>query len=158
MYGRINKTNVQNVKNTMLDRLFSTIAPHLCYHCGEIGAILCDYCKYNIIDDSFTNCIICAGQAQKLGVCQEHATAYSKAWCVGERSDVLKRVIDDYKFQGLYAAHYTLAGLLAEVTPLLPSECVVVPIPTSAVHIRQRGFDHTFLIAREFARIKNIPM
>lgn len=158
MYGIINKTNVQNVKNTMLDSLFSTLAPHLCYNCGEIGTVLCDYCKYNIVSDPFVGCVICESPTSGQGVCGEHDTYYSAAWCVGERSDVLKRIIDDFKFQRLYAAHGVLAQLLAEVTPVLAANCIIVPVPTNASHVRQRGFDHTFLLARQLARIKNIPM
>lgn len=158
MYGIINKTNVQNVKNTMLDTLLSSIAPHLCYDCGGVGAILCHYCKYNIIDTRFEGCLLCARPAGMKGTCGEHTVFYSRAWCVGERSSVLKRIIDDYKFQGLYGAYRPLAELLAKITPILPADCLVVPIPTSAPHIRQRGYDHTLLLAREFARIKNISI
>ena len=142
----------------MLDSLFSTLAPHLCYNCGDIGTVLCDYCKYNIVNDPFDGCIICQSPAAPHGICREHSLFYSKAWCVGERSEILKRIIDDFKFQRVYAAYVTLAGLLAEVTPVFPADSIVVPVPTSASHVRQRGFDHTFLLARKFARIKNVTM
>jgi ComF family protein len=34
---------------------------------------------------------------------------------------------------------------------------VVVPVPTAPVRVRQRGFDHTALLAKEFARCRSLP-
>lgn len=36
--------------------------------------------------------------------------------------------------------------------PVLPSETVVVPVPTIGKHIRQRGYDHAQLLAKTFAK------
>jgi len=35
---------------------------------------------------------------------------------------------------------------------------VVVPIPTIAQHVRQRGYDHTKLFAKRFATRRSIPI
>jgi ComF family protein len=155
MYGIINKTNVQNVKNTMIDELLSYLAPHLCYSCGKIGALLCDNCKYNIIDEDFNNCILCASPSLGSGTCGACPSPFSRAWYVGERTDELRELIDGYKFQRVRATSRVLAELLFERIGRLPEECIIVPIPSSSAHIRQRGYDHTLLIARELARLNN---
>jgi len=36
-----------------------------------------------------------------------------------------------------------------------PGGAVIIPIPTSRPHIRQRGFDHTALLARHLAKLKS---
>ena len=41
--------------------------------------------------------------------------------------------------------------------PLIPADIMVVPVPTIRPHIRQRGFGHSELVAREFAKRRNLP-
>lgn len=140
----------------MLDSLFSTIAPHLCCSCGEIGAVLCDNCKYDISLEYFEGCVACGAAAASTGVCKTCIIPYSRAWCVGERSGVLREVIDSYKFYNNYAAHEVLASLLSDCIGSLPTDCVVVPVPIVGSHIRQRGYDHTRLVAKRLAKLQNI--
>lgn len=156
MYGIINKTNVQNVKNTMLDSLLSVISPHLCYSCGKIGSLLCDNCKYNIGYDNLNICIACGGVCGARGVCGGCTTNFTRAWHVGDRTDELRRLIDDYKFENVKAAHRVLAELLSNKIGILPSSVTVVPVPTISSHIRQRGYDHAYLLAKKLAQLQNL--
>ena len=136
----------------MIDGLLSRLAPHLCQSCGEIGTLLCDSCKYDIVSEVFNVCVSCAKPAGNIGICGECRPGYSQAWCVGERGGVLQRLIGLYKFQNAKAAHQPLGDLLCERLPVLPSSTVIVPVPTVASHIRQRGYDHTLLMARYVAK------
>ena len=158
MYGIINLTPKQNVKSTMFDDLLSTIAPHLCYSCGKTGTILCDNCKYDITSEYFVDCISCGGPAGATGRCFTCNTTYSRGWCVGERSGALEKIVDSYKFYNNYAAHRDLAALLSERIGLLPENCTIVPVPTVPSHIRQRGYDHIYLIAKRLAKLQNRPL
>jgi len=153
MYGIINKTNVQNVKITMFDELLSYLAPHLCYLCGKTGMLLCDNCKYNITSEDFNNCLVCERPIGRNNTCGACHSPFSRTWYVGERADELRRLIDDYKFQRVKAASGVLAELLFERIGQLPEECVIVAIPSIPAHIRQRGYDHTQLIARHLAKL-----
>ena len=67
---------------------------------------------------------------------------------------VIKEVIDGFKFYNAYAAHRELAALLSDRVGMLPTNCVIVPIPTIPSHIRQRGYDHTLLIAKRLAKLQ----
>jgi len=136
----------------MIHKLLSIIAPHHCYGCDKIGYILCDNCKYNIINEPFLVCISCGKPVGVKGVCGTCQLPYSRAWLVGERKDELAKIIDAYKFERVKSAHRQLADLLAERLPKLPPGTVIVPIPTVQSHIRQRGYDHTQLIARQLAK------
>jgi predicted amidophosphoribosyltransferase len=40
----------------------------------------------------------------------------------------------------------------------LPRNCIIVPVPTVAAHIRQRGYDHTLLIAKKLAKLQGLPL
>lgn len=140
----------------MLDTLLSVVAPHLCCRCGASGRLFCKDCKYDIITHSYKGCVICERPAEK-GVCAEHKTAYSQAWVVGARTGALQRLIDRYKFQNARAAAIELAELMHLYLPSLPGSTVVVPVPTSRSHSRQRGYDHMYLIAKAFASRRNLP-
>ncbi|HEX7484228.1 MAG TPA: hypothetical protein VF281_03685 [Candidatus Saccharimonadales bacterium] len=142
----------------MIDTLLSQVAPHLCCGCGKIGSLLCDNCKYDINNDLFTQCLACRGAADETGVCHHCKLPYERAWCVGERSGVLQRLVGDFKFQNMYAAYFPLAQLLDERMSDLPSNTVIVPVPTVASHIRERGYDHTLLIAKQIAKRRGLKM
>lgn len=146
-----------NVKNTIVEELMRHIAPHPCFGCGKIGTILCDNCKYDISNEPFSGCILC-GNISREALCARHDTPICKAWVVGERTVVLKRVIDAYKFEFVKAAAPQLIDLLDARLPLLPSNTVIVPIPTAASHIRQRSFDHLELLARFLSISREWPI
>jgi ComF family protein len=53
-------------------------------------------------------------------------------------------------------ASAALGDLLLEKIDQLPSGTIVVPIPTVSAHIRQRGYDHSKLIAKYIARKRGL--
>lgn len=142
----------------MIDILLSRIAPHLCCGCGKTGTLLCDDCKYDIISETSSLCVSCGIGTNSKGICQRCDVKYSRAWCVGERSGVLQRLIGDFKFQNMHAAHKPLSLLLLETLDQLPPNTTVVPIPTVPSHIRERGYDHTLLLARQVASRRHIRL
>lgn len=137
----------------MIDELLQIVAPHHCSGCYKIGSLLCDNCKYDIITEPFESCIACGQRlAGKSGICTICRVPYQRAWCVGERSDALQRLIGNYKFTYSRQAHKPLADLLDKHLPTLPENVVIVPIPTVTSHIRQRGYDHMALVTRRLAK------
>lgn len=140
----------------MLDKAFAIIAPYPCFGCGKIGKPLCNNCEYDITSEPFYRCIACLGPTGDKRLCAHHVLPYSRTWVVGVRSEVLEQLIDAYKFSRAKALHQTFAGLLDTVLPQLPPDIVVVPVPTIATHVRQRGYDHTLLIAKDLALKKGL--
>lgn len=147
----------QNVKNTMIDTLLEFIAPHLCSGCGKTGSPLCDNCKKDIIKNSFMVCILCL-RPNSNGVCRSHQLPYRRAWVVGFRRDVLRTLIDSFKFHNMKAASRNLAELLHERLPPLDPATRVIPIPTVSGHIRERGYDHALLLAQSFAKHRGLTL
>ena len=94
------------------------------------------------------------------GVCVDCSkdTYFTRGWCVGERTQELRRLIDDYKFERVQAAYKPLASLISQRIGALPSLVTIVPIPTASSHVRQRGYDHTLLLAKELARYQNVSI
>jgi ComF family protein len=142
----------------MIDATLSFVAPHPCCGCGKLQGLLCDDCKYDIINDVYISCIACGGPSGATGVCQQCHTPYSRAWYAGERSGVLQELVDRYKFERTREAHKTITDLLTAVLPELPDDIVIVPVPTISVHIRERGYDHTLLIAKALSRRLHRPV
>lgn len=140
----------------MIDRLLQIVAPHYCFECGDVGALLCENCKYNITMEPMEACLVCLTPTGSDNVCQNCKTSYTRAWCVSLREGSIRQLIDAYKFERARSASKVLASLLDKSLPVLPEEAVVVAVPTIAKHIRQRGYDHTLLVAKQFAKLRRL--
>ena len=136
----------------MLHRIFNIIAPDHCYGCNNSGSVLCDNCKYDIETETFFGCLMCRKPTLASKVCSDHGLSYSQALCVGERHDVLEKIIDAYKFGRNSRAAQMSGVLMTTQLETLPKNIKLVPVPTIASHIRQRGFDHTDIITREISK------
>lgn len=147
----------KNVKNTIVEQLMEMVAPHPCYGCGKKGSLLCDNCKYDISFEPFVGCIFCE-RPQREGVCTAHDVPFSRVIIAGRREGTLKAVIDGLKFRNQKAAARCLAKVLDERLPLLPENTRIVPVPTAASHVRQRGYDQVELIARHLATLRGLQI
>lgn len=139
----------------MINKLLQIVAPHHCYGCQKLSTLLCDNCKYDIIDEAFDACVVCLAPSFD-GICSGCRTSYERAWFVGERTLTLERLIDGLKFKRVKSAADSLAELLDARLPALPSNTVIVPVPTLRQHVRQRGYDHCLLVAEQFARRRTL--
>ncbi len=141
----------------MKTSLLDIFAPHYCCSCSMIGAILCDNCKNNITIKRFSSCIACGKPVAQRGLCRRCRVPFTRAWCVGERTNALKVLINQYKFERARAAKNAIVDLLDATLPSLPDGVTIVPVPTIPPHIRHRGYDHMALVARGFARRRRLP-
>lgn len=139
----------------MINKLLQIVAPHYCYGCGKVGVLLCQNCKYDIIEEPFSGCIVCT-RPSSAGVCTDCASSYERAWCVAERTDVVERLINAYKFERVRDASLVFAYLLNDTVPDLPANVVVTNVPTVPSHIRRRGYDHAGKVARDFAGLRKL--
>ena len=77
---------------------------------------------------------------------------------VGWQDEVVGRLVKEYKYQSVRALARVLAELLDDSLPVFGERAVVVPLPTVARHVRQRGLDHTDKIARELAKMRGFEV
>jgi ComF family protein len=80
---------------------------------------------------------------------------------VGPRHGALEQLCDDYKFQSERGLAWVLALWLAAALPvdeLRQAGFVLCPVPTAPAHKRERGFDHTKLLAQHLSKITKLPM
>lgn len=137
------------VKNTTFCNVSELICPHTCRGCGSIGNVFCECCKNDIILDHINYCPLCKRPILD-GKCPECwlPPCYMVDWRDGE----VGRLIHDYKYHSVRAIGDALADLLDNVLPYIDGDVAIVPLPTTAKHIRARGFDHTAKIAAKLAR------
>lgn len=140
----------------MLETLFSQFSPHYCLSCGEIGRQICDDCFFNIELQPREACFRCHGFLTGLQcpVCPDLQSVTQVV--VAEREDVIGRLVDEYKFHCTRESSLVIARFLDSAVPYFPPDSILVPLPTSAKHVRQRGFDHTRDIVREFAALRQL--
>lgn len=141
----------------MIDNLLAMVAPHSCSGCGEVGTVLCDGCKYDIISEPFGACVNCLRPMFDSNLCA-NCTYFgaNSLWCIGYRDATLKALLDNYKFESMRGISDALIELLDVTIPPLPKGCLVGVIPTTPAHIRERGFDHMERIGRGFAAIRGL--
>ena len=140
------------VKNTTFPNLLDLIAPHSCRGCGQIGNALCDRCKNHILSIHQSFCPNCKSFTSN-GKCS-HCPNLPPTYIIGERSDLLGKIIHDYKYNSVRSLARPLADLMNTILPCTDAPSVIVPLPTIDRHIRERGFDHTWLIAKLLAKLR----
>lgn len=139
----------KNVKNTTFPGLLDLIAPHSCRGCGRLGTALCDCCKNYIKQCKNHNITNKITQKSK----------FPPIYTIGTREDLLANLIHDYKYYSIRAIGTKLAELMYDNLPSdLPQNTVIVPLPTSTKHIRERGFDHTLFIAKKLAHLAHFKV
>lgn len=94
--------------------------------------------------------------------CKKHIVKYTtlqilgrNMYAVGRRRGLLKKLVDDYKFNCEREAAKVLAEFLDDSLPVY-EDFTVTFIPTVSAHIRERSFDHMMLVARRFAQRRNL--
>jgi predicted amidophosphoribosyltransferase len=101
---------------------------------------------------------MCDGELATTGVCENCSVPFSRAWCVGVRDGSLQRLVGLYKFQNAYAARYDIVDLLDARIDSLPLNTIVIPVPTIRRHIRERGYDHVWEVAKLFAKRRGLKL
>jgi ComF family protein len=70
----------------------------------------------------------------------------------------LDHLVHRFKFSADFATGVWLADALSRVARLCPAPEVLVPAPSSARRLRERGFDPALLLARQVSRRVGVPV
>ena len=145
--AKIKKNMGFDVKITTFSRILDLVAPFSCRGCGRLGSLLCERCKKYNMQRIVKICPRCR-KSQKKCSCME------KVYAVSYRDGVMLKLTEDYKYKSIRKTAEVLAELMSAAIPKRLKDVVVVPLPTIAKHIRERGFDHTLLLAKSLARLR----
>lgn len=140
----------------LLEKLVAIIAPVDCIICCKEDNVLCLTCLAQVFPGVNSVCAFCANITEDFKICRScrRAASLDRVWIAAEYSAVPAELIRRYKFERLKAAYKPLAAAIDGVMSYLPPTTVVVPVPTAASRIRQRGYDQAVLLAKELARLR----
>lgn len=153
------------VKNTTKCGVLDLLCPHSCRGCGRLGSVLCECCKKNLIASRRAICPLCRrelGGGAK-GQCLDcESPEFMALYVGGWREGVIMRMVEEYKYQSVWAMGEAIAEILDAALPAAGSDgfwrdvgledVSVVPLPTIGRHVRERGLDHTLRVARKLAK------
>lgn len=144
--------------NTMLNNLLDIIAPEICIECGQEGSIWCEWCRLQH-DPLPSRCFICHAQTENYVVCQKcrQKTGLRATYVFGEYKDINKQLITALKFDCKRHVAASIASSMAETLPYFNAPPTLMHVPSSPSRVRQRGFDHTLVIAKELAKQSKFP-
>jgi len=169
--NRRRETFLHNILEKLLDVLF----PQECVYCeGERqggGPFLCGLCREDLVWVTRPFCDLCGRPAEtgydfphqkfQCAVCRKNTPYFDRARSLGLYETVLKQLILCFKYG-------RQPGIVEEIEPLLQAyfaeekeNCrgfLVVPVPLHAAKMKERGFDQSYLIAREVARAAGLPL
>lgn len=152
------------VKNTTKFGFLDLIAPHSCRSCGQLGAVVCECCKNNILSSQRRICPLCKDFIDISDYkCRNCDSPCAEIFAASSREGWLGHLIGEYKMQSVRAAKPVLVdvldGALKQSSIMLVDRMVVVvPLPTIRKHVRERGLDHTAEVAKGLARRHDYKM
>ena len=149
-----------SVKMTsLLEKTVAIIAPHRCIICGNYNNILCDACVSELTQNVPSCCVLCGTKTRDWRVCAGCAPGahLTGVWARLQYDDAVKELVRRFKFDHVRAAYKPIATLIVRSLPSPLTGWTVVPVPTVASHMRQRGYDHAHLVAKEVARLTHLP-
>lgn len=119
---------------------------------------MCASC-YARINRPPASCHWCgASRAERGGICIDCSkrTGVDGLWAHASYEGVAAALVVRYKNNGMRAGvSHMVAGMCVAMPDLSPHS-LIVPVPSTASRVRERGFDHTLLLARELARVSGM--
>ncbi|HQR04193.1 MAG TPA: ComF family protein [Rhodocyclaceae bacterium] len=132
-----------------------------CMLCGQPGCprALCPACRADIPRLPAEQCPCCAlptPAGQVCGACLRHPPAFDATLVACRYGFPLDGLIQSFKYGHRLAVAPLLAKLMATVPP--PPADLLLPVPLSAAHLRERGFNQAVEIARPLGRRFGLPL
>lgn len=146
---------------SVLESLIGWLSPPDCINCGAESSTLCAPCLTSEIVPYGEHCWNCGAVSRQAKTCDKCRRASSPrfVWITTYYEATPRSLIRKYKFGQQRVAAISLAGLMAKtflayssVKDRQDQQYLVVPIPTATSRVRQRGFDHSALLAKKLAQ------
>ena len=124
------------------EAIFDVIAPYDCLECGTEGLLVCEHCWAHLFSEPPIS-----APSPGLGRCVVTTSYHGLA----------KALVHCMKVDAQRQACRLIARAMHQSAPRLSLAVCITSVPTAPARIRERGFDHGALIAREFARLRGLP-
>ena|SRR3990167_7472748 len=142
---------------SVLERSILWLAPPECISCGIEGLALCVRCSSMIIPygKRCWNCASLSTSCQTCNRCRRPGSPV-RVWVATTHEGLARKLLHTYKFDHQRAAAKDLARLMAmnfiDNNNSEYPNYLVVPVPTATKRVRERGFNHSGLLARHISR------
>ena len=140
------------VKNTTFYSPFDWLCPHSCRGCGALGSVICGCCKNYILHEHFNYCP--RSKREVRGHTCDNCVMLPPFTTLGFKNSLIGDLVMEYKYHSVRALGIEFAKMLDNVLPYFDGPVIIVPLPTIAKHVRERGFDHTLYIAKKIAKMR----
>lgn len=143
---------------SLLEKIVTIIAPNYCISCSKQDNILCESCVFNEQNLGLPACILCARPSKDWRLCEQcsRTSSLRYVWPAALYEGHFERVIHLLKFERLGAAHLPLSTAMLAALPY--DDWLVVPLPTAARRVRQRGYDQAVLLAKVIAKTRDLRL
>lgn len=151
------------IYSSFLDLIF----PGKCLACGEPSPFLphrpfCAECWGKIAPYSGPACEICGEPfTSEHGIncsnCLKDPPHFTKAYSFGLYGGILEEAIKTFKFGKQKTLAHPLSEILCSIKDL-PEVDAVLAVPLTKKALLERGFNQSLLLAKEFSRLKRIPL
>ena len=140
------------------DSLVGVLAPHQCVACGLEGSLLCSLCMESAGSPLPPRCAGCHTLSEGSRTCKS-----CKIWLVVDSvvvatayEGVYEELLFALKFDCKRQAAESIADIMCKSELEIKEGTILCPVPTAPLRIRQRGFDHTKLIAKRISEITGL--
>ena len=150
--------------------LFKQFFPPACPLCShtfpsDYSDVFCPSCLAGFNPLPAAHCSLCslpfAGEfnsSHMCGRCIKQSPAYTQVYAVGLYEQSLRRAIHQFKFNHKVGLDRSLGALLEQGVASNLHIDLVVPVPLHRKRLQQRSYNQALLLAREFARIRKLPV
>lgn len=143
----------------LLESLIAVVAPHNCLNCGHEGLLLCLECR-QLVEPVPPRCYRCrraSADWRTCTTCRKNSPLYSVR-VTTEYGGVAEQLVHALKFDGVRAAAKAMADSMATLLPETSQTPLrIVHIPTATSRVRQRGYDQSYLLAKQIAQLSRLP-
>jgi len=146
----INTTGLTEV----IEQIINVLTPTECYLCAAAGDAICFSCYESQLEQTVPCCYSCRARSDTFRTCPRcRATNIcpKNLWAAVQFDGETKRLIYKMKFDSNRQIARLIANKLCDIVPHLHFD-VITYLPTASSRVRKRGFDHSKLIAKTFAK------
>lgn len=143
--------------------LTELIFPSVCLLCGQLNSeLVCHHCYQELLQNN-PYCERCGKPTRQPVVecrdCRGKKLMYKGARCLSRYEGPVKDLIQSFKYKHKKGLSHLFAQLLLESYPDFLSQAEVVTfVPMPPLKLLERGYNQSFLLARELAKLLEKPL
>lgn len=147
-----------STRPNLREAIFDIIAPYDCLLCSTEGTLVCSWCWPELFELAPPRCFACQADSPRSAVCSKCSASVrlEHVWVVTPYRGGARALVRRMKIDAQRQACLLIARAMHESAPQLPLAVCITSVPTAMARIRERGFDHSALIAKEFARLRGL--